>query len=297
MNIDQLNTQFGIPGNVEFIIEKGGLSYIKISNTHANALISLLGGQLLSYQPVSQSEDMLFISEKSFYEDGKAIRGGIPVCWPWFGVDPKGLQRPNHGFVRNHFWSVAHTASTPGETTVRLQFSEDHKAEKTWKHPFTLVLEFKIGTTLNLSLTTHNFDNKPFAITQAFHTYFKVGDINQVEVLGLEGCTYYDKLDQGRQKAQNGIVTIREETDRIYQDVDNLVVLNDKSLKRRIEIVSENCKTGVVWNPWAKAMPDLNPGDYRHFLCVETGNIAFDLIQIPPGGAHSLITTFTMTKN
>lgn len=240
---------------------------------------------------------MLFLSKKSLYEDGKAIRGGIPVCWPWFGPDPKGLLRPNHGFVRSHLWKVLRTENTDHETKVSLQFIESQKKDLTWKQPFALTLEFTIGVQLSLKLTTHNTGDKPFSITQAFHTYFRVGDISRVQVLGLEGCTYFDKLAQGTEKTQLGIVTVTEEVDRIYQDVNNHVCLNDPALNRRIEIVSQNCKTGVVWNPWqktAKKMADLGNQDYKHFVCVETGNIAFDLIQIPSGGKHSLLTTFNI---
>lgn len=295
MDIQQLNQEFGIFTYVTFISGQGHLPFIKIVNQNATALISLHGGQILSFKPTSETKDMLFLSDKSFYEDGKAIRGGIPVCWPWFGPDPKGLQRPNHGFVRTHLWKVLSTASTESETTVSLQFIESQKKDRTWKQPFTLNMDFTIANDLTLKLTTHNTGDKPFSITQAFHTYFRVGDINQIQVHGLENCNYFDKLDQGKEKVQTGVVKVTEEVDRIYQDVDHPLILEDQALKRRIEIVSQNCRTGVVWNPWqktARKMTDLGNQNYRHFVCVETGNIAFDLIQIPPSETHSLLTTF-----
>lgn len=297
MDIDLLNKNHGLPGFVNFIKGQGDLPFIKIRNQSATALISLLGGQILSYKPSTQATDMLFLSKKSFYEDGKAIRGGIPVCWPWFGPDPKGLHRPNHGFVRTHLWKVLNTASTDSETKITLQFIESQKSDRTWKQPFTLILDITISAQLSLKLTTHNTGDKPFSITQAFHAYFRIGDISQIQVLGLEGCTYFDKLDQGKEKIQADIVTISEETDRIYQDVANHVSLHDPVLSRRVDIVSQHCKTGVVWNPWqktARKMVDLGNQDYKHFVCVETGNIAFDLIQIPPGEAHCLFTSYTI---
>ncbi len=294
---DSLNSSFGIPGQIEFVNGAGGLPFISIRNQSAEATICLHGGQILSFKPTVQPIDSLFLSKKSFYEDGKAIRGGIPVCWPWFGPDPKGLQRPNHGFARNHLWSVADTASNETETRIVLQFTQHHKQETTWTFPFLLTLEFTIGQRLHLQLTTQNTGDKAFSITQAFHTYFRVGDIRRVRIFGLENCRYFDKLDQGKQKTQTGAVTISEEVDRIYEDVDNRVVLEDPLLNRRIEIVSQHCKTGVVWNPWEKSskkMADLGNQDYKHFVCVETGNIAFDLIQIPPGGKHSLLTYYAI---
>jgi len=296
MNIERLNANFGIQDQVNFETGNGGLPFIHVQNQSASALISLYGGQILSFKPVDEKADMLFLSKKSFYGDGKAIRGGIPVCWPWFGPDPKGLQRPNHGFVRNHLWEVTGTLTTETETKISLQFTESLKHEKTWKQPFTLTLQFSIAKTLVIKLVTENTGEKPFSITQAFHTYFSIGDINQVQVLGLEGCTYFDKLDQGKEKMQTDIVTITDEIDRIYEDIDNHLVLNDPANNRRIEIASENCRTGVVWNPWQKAMVDLEEQDYQCFVCVETGNIAFDLVQIPPGGKNSLITSYKIIR-
>lgn len=297
MNIKQLNDSFGIKDQLNFVTGNGGLTFINVHNQSASGLISLYGGQILSFKPVDEMADMLFLSNNALYEDGKAIRGGIPVCWPWFGPDPQGMQRPNHGFVRNHFWTVTGSTTTDAETKITLKFTGNQQTEKTWQQPFTLTLKFIIAQTLNLSLTTENTGDKPFSITQAFHTYFNVGDINQVQVSGLEGCIYIDKLDQSKEEIQTGVVTVAEEVERIYENIDRHVVLNDPALNRRIEIVSENCKTNVVWNPWQKAMPDLEKLDYQRFLCIETGNIVFDPVQIPPGGKHNLATSFKILRD
>lgn len=292
MDIRQLNSDFGIANQLEFIAGQGGLPMIRIGNRSANALISIYGAQVLSFRPLGQSEDLLFVSEQSAYSEGKAIRGGIPVCWPWFGPDPKGLQRPNHGFVRNHFWQVAETqALSDTETKVGLLFTESGKKEHTWKHAFTLKLEITIAETLKLKLTTLNTGEKPFAITQAFHSYFQIGNIKRVKISGLEDCDYFDKLDKGAQKPQLGSVTVSQEVDRIYTNVNNDLMIVDPVLKRRIQISAPETSTAVVWNPWTKTskkMSDLDDLDYKQFICVEAGNIAFDLIQIQPGHHHSL---------
>jgi glucose-6-phosphate 1-epimerase len=300
MDIHQLNRDYGIADQLEFIEGEGGMPFIAIRNEFATALISLHGGQILSFKPLGENADLLFLSSKSAYVDGKAIRGGIPVCWPWFGPDPKGLQRPNHGFVRNHCWSVLKMLTTQNETKVILQFFESYKKEKTWRQPFALTLEITVGKTLNLKLTTRNTGDKVFSITQAFHSYFHVGDINQVEVLGLAGCEYYDKLDQGTQKDQTGAVTVTEELDRIYTEVKNPIIINDTLLRRRIEIDSPGNETVVVWNPWqktSKTMTDLKNKSYQHFICVETGNIAFDLVQVLPGEETSFETRFSILRD
>ncbi|NOT11725.1 MAG: D-hexose-6-phosphate mutarotase [Methylococcaceae bacterium] len=300
MDIQQLNTEYGIADQLEFIKGKGGMPFIVIRNQSATALISLHGGQILSFKPLNEENDLLFLSSQSDYIDGKAIRGGMPVCWPWFGPDPKGLQRPNHGFVRNHCWSVARTAAADNETKVFLQFFEDYKKEKTWRQPFALTLEVTVGKSLRLKLITRNTGDKAFSITQAFHSYFLVGDINQVQVSGLEGYDYYDKLDQGTQKTQTGILTIAEEIDRIYTEVKNELIVNDPSLQRRIQIASPGNETVVVWNPWQKAsekMADLKNDSYQQFICVETGNIAFDLVQVLPDEEVCLETHFNIVRD
>ncbi len=254
MDINQLNSDFGIATQLEFIAGDGGFPFIRISNRCASALISVYGAQVLSFKPVGEAEDLLFLSQQSAYTEGKAIRGGIPICWPWFGPDPKGLQRPNHGFVRNHFWQVAKTeAISDAETKVSLFFTESFKHEKTWQQPFTLTLEITVGNALTLNLITHNTGDNTFAITQAFHSYFRIGAINRVQIQGLEDCDYFDKLDHGAQKHQSGAVTIKEEVDRIYTNTDTVLVIEDAAFKRRIQIRSASAKTAVVWNPWIKS--------------------------------------------
>lgn len=239
MDFQQLNNDFGITKQLEIIPGQGGMPMIKIGNASAMALISLYGGQVLSFRPVEQAEDVLFLSQQSAYAEGKAIRGGIPVCWPWFGPDPKGLQRPNHGFVRNHFWRLVKTeVLSANETNVSLLFNESFKQENTWRQPFMLLLDIGIGPSLQLKLTTFNTGDMPFSITQAFHSYFRVGDIKRVKIFGLEDCEYFDKLEQGTQKTQKGVLSVTEELDRVYVEARKDLLIVDPVLKRRIHSTS-----------------------------------------------------------
>ncbi|NOT83483.1 MAG: D-hexose-6-phosphate mutarotase [Methylococcaceae bacterium] len=298
MEIKQLNNDFGIAGQLEFVAGNGGFPFIKINNHSANALISIYGAQVLSFQPVAEAEDLLFLSQQSAYTEGKAIRGGIPLCWPWFGADPKRLHRANHGFVRNHFWQVADTeASSDGETKIKLLFNESFENAEIWHKPFTLILDITIGSSLSLNLTTYNTGDKAFSITQAFHSYFRISDIRRVQILGLAGCHYFDKLDQDAEKSQQGAVVITEEVDRIYTDPKNELIIVDAAFNRRIQISSTSTKTAVIWNPWTQAAPnisDLGNKAYKDFVCVEMGNIAFDHIEILPGEQNSLCANFAI---
>ena len=294
MDINKLNDNYGVSGRVEFITGNGGSPFIKIHNQNASALIALHGAQILSFKPHEQTHNMLFLSQKAWHQEGKSVHGGIPVCWPWFGPDPIGLQRPNHGFARDNLWEAGEVEDAEAETRITLRFSEQNKKEKTWKQPFLLTLDFTIGTSLSLKMSTRNTGDKPFTITEAFHAYFHIGDISRVRVWGLENRRYYDKLDQGQEKRQTGTLTVGEEVDRIYEEAGNPLIISDPVLDRRIELHSENCKNAVVWNPWHKRFSDLEADDYREFVCVETGNMAFDKVIIAPGEEHSIGTTFSI---
>ena len=301
MTIEQLNTQFGIAGQVEFIAGNGGLPMIQIKTAKAKALISIHAGQVLSYQPAGEAEDVMFLSAKAYYQDGKAIKGGAPVCWPWFGADPEGKGRPGHGFVRNRGWNVVATeALANGDIKVTVGLDDTTETQAIWSHAFSLRQEIVIGDTLNLSLITRNTGKEKFTITQAFHTYFKVGDIAQAKVLGLAGCDYLDKAGGGNtQKHQTGDVTIDAEVDRIYLDVGNTLIIDDGALNRRIQITSQNSKTAVVWNPWekiAKDMADLEDDDYKRLLCVETTNAANDVVEVAVGEECRLVANYRVIR-
>ncbi|HRB28765.1 MAG TPA: D-hexose-6-phosphate mutarotase [Nitrosomonas sp.] len=302
MNIEQLNNQYKITGQLEIIAGKDGLPMIQIKNAKAQALISIHAGQVLSFQPNGESEDVLFLSSKAYYQDGKAIKGGAPICWPWFGADPEGKGRPGHGFVRNRPWSVVATeALSNGDIKVTVGLDDTPETQAIWPHAFSLRQEIIIGDSLNLSLITRNTGKEKFSITQAFHTYFKVGDISCAKVLGLAGCYYLDKTSGGSvQKHQTGDVTIDAEVDRIYLNVGNTLTIDDSVLNRCIQITSQGSKTAVVWNPWekiAKEMADLEDTDYQRLLCVETTNAANDVVEVAPGNQCRLIANYQVIRN
>ncbi len=302
MTIEQLNANYRIAGQLEFITGKGGLSMIQVNSPKAKALISIHAGQVLSFKPANEPEDIMFLSEKAYYQDGKAIKGGAPVCWPWFGADPEGKERPGHGFVRNRPWNVLATEVTAnGDIKVTLGLVDTHETREIWPQSFSLLQEIVVSDSLNLSLITRNTGKEKFTITQAFHTYFKIGNIAQAKVLGLEGCDYIDKVGGGNdQKQQLGAVTIESEVDRIYLDVGNTLAIDDGVLNRRIQITSQGSKTAVVWNPWekiSKDMGDLEDADYQRLLCVETTNAANDVVEVAPDGECRLTANYRVIRN
>ena len=295
MTIEQLNADYGIADQLQFIEGKGGFPIIAIANSKAKATISIYGGQVLSFQPNGAAEDLLFVSEKAYYQDGKAIKGGAPVCWPWFGPDPEDLGRPSHGFMRNRLWSVLATETTPpGDTLVKLGLTDTEETREIWPHNYELSLEVLVGETLTMSLITKNTSSEIYTITQALHTYFTVGDINAIQVLGLDGAKYIDKVDDMKEKQQDGAIAIAGEVDRIYATVSDELIIDDPSLSRQIKLLSTGSKSAVVWNPWtekAAKMGDLDDREYLKFVCVETTNAGDDIVEIAPGSEYQLTVT------
>jgi len=294
---DQLNGAYGIEGKLMFVPGKGGLVMIKIDTELASSSISTYGGQVLSYQPRGQHQDLLFVSDSAYYQQGKAIKGGVPVCWPWFGPDPGGKGRPAHGFVRNRQWEVRSTTESDDGVKVILGVSVNEQTRNMWPNEFDLSIEILVGASLEIALITRNPGSHPITITQALHTYFAVGDIAKVEVLGLESRPYIDKLDNDREKTQKASVKIESETDRIYLDVESPLKISDQSLGRSININSTGAKSSVVWNPWeetAARMADLGNNDYQHMLCVETTNAGPDQVTVESGSQYRLVANFSI---
>ncbi len=296
-----MNRDFAIQDQLSIIEGEGGFPFIKIDNGTATALISIYAGQVLAYRPLSECEDLLFLSGKAYYKEGKAIKGGIPVCWPWFGPDPEEKGRPGHGFVRNRPWALSGTEATPeGETKVVLELTDNEETREIWPNAFQLLLEISVGTNLTVKLITRNTGDRSYSITQALHTYFKVGDIDRVKVLGLENLQYLDKADKGLEKTQQDEVRISEEVDRIYTGVQGNLTIDDTDLGRQILISSIGSRTAVVWNPWAKIaadMADLGDDDYKQLICVETANTADEIVEIPSGGESRLVAQYTIIRN
>jgi len=296
-----LNADFGISDQVVFVEGKGGLPFIQVNNSKASALISIYAAQVLSFKPVNEAEDFMFVSDNAYFQQGKAIKGGIPICWPWFGAAAEGSGNPDHGFVRNNYWRVSAVESLlNGDTKVQLEFVDSDKTRAMWPHQFNLCLDITISDSLTLSLVTENRGEKSFVITEALHAYFNVGDAAQVQVLGLEKTEYLDKTADFVQVCQVGAVTLQQATDRIHVNAGNNLTINDPVFKRKIRISSSGNKNVVVWNPWlegAEAMKDLESEDYKNFVCVEIANAASNIIEILPAAAYRMVTNYRVISD
>ncbi|AFY37961.1 Aldose 1-epimerase [[Leptolyngbya] sp. PCC 7376] len=296
MDIQQLNQDFGIDGSVRFTEERAGFPIIEIKNNFATAAISIYAAHVISYQPVNTDEDLIYLSEDVIYKIGTALRGGIPICWPWFGPHPTDGSKPSHGVARKTFWQVSSTeTTTTGATRVILKLTDSQESRALWDYRFELAIAVTVGETLNIELITRNTGDKAFDVTQALHTYFKIGNVDQVQVLGLDGCEYIDKVDGGEFKTQLGEVAIAAEVDRVYNDLPAELIIADPALNRKIHITSKNSTTAIVWNPWinkSKALGDFPNEGYKQMICVETANAAKEVITVQPQSQYSITVEY-----
>lgn len=298
MDIETLNSLYSHAGYVTFKEGPNGFPIALITTPHSTAAITPYGAHLLSYRFTSDSNDLLFLSDNAIFKEGTAIRGGVPICWPWFGPDPQKLGRTDHGLARTRMWNVVSSDLLPDqECSITFELSNTPETYALWPHHFQLILKLTVGKSLTFELTTHNLGDTPMKLTQALHTYFNVGDITQTRITGLEGFIYTDKTDGSREKLQKNVLIIDAETDRVYPTDGGDIVIHDNTLNRNIRIESVGSRTAVVWNPWIRVCEqkaDLNAEDYKKILCVETANAGDDIITLQPDEHYSLKALYTV---
>lgn len=268
MTIDQLNSQFSLPQHIFFAAGPGGITQAHINNEHATASVSLLGGQLLTFRPNGE-QPLLWMSQLAKYEVGEAIRGGVPVIFPWFGPHPERPDLGAHGLVRDQLWRVVGSEATEsGETKLVLGIDVDGR-ERGWDGMFSAEITITIGRQCTVTLTATNTGPKPFRWSGALHTYFAIGNIGSTPVAQLDGVTFKDKVHGGKHQ-QDGLINFTEETDRVYLDTTATTHILDNAQHRQIIVEKTNSDSTVVWNPGETAKKaDLAEGDYSNFLCIE----------------------------
>ena len=286
-----LNARFGLSGQLTFREGAGGLAVVEVANNQGSATIALQGAQVMTWAPRGQSP-VIWLSRAAKFAPGKSIRGGVPVCWPWFGPHATDTSLPAHGFARTVPWEVIGTQTmTDGSARIDFRLIKSDATRAPWPHSSQLECHVTVGATLEIELVTRNTDRIAVTIGDALHTYFEVGDIRQVTIQGLEGCPYLDKMDGGQRKQQTGPVTIGAETDRIYLNSSADCLIDDPGLTRRIRIRKRGSRSTVVWNPWIEKsakMGDFGENGYLNMVCVESANAADDVVTIAPGGEHRL---------
>lgn len=295
-DITQWNEQFGVPGRLMFAAGPGGLPVVEMVNERGKTAVSLHGAHVLSYQPHGQAP-VLWLSQLAEFAPSKAIRGGIPVIWPWFGSHPSDSSKPSHGFARRQLWGVQAAEVVDDRCQLTLTLTDSPESRAVWPHPFLLTLQVTLDTALRVELTTANTGDTPFVITQALHSYFTVSHIAHITITGLEQCAYLDQLDGMRRKRQLGAITFADEVDRIYIETTGDCLLDDPGLNRKIRVAKRGSGSTVVWNPWvakAQRMADFGDEEYQEMVCIETTNAADDEVTVWPGEGHGLTAVISV---
>jgi glucose-6-phosphate 1-epimerase len=296
-DIDTLNARYGIPGQLTVKAGPGDLAMVEVANAQASATLALQGAQVLQWAPLGQ-QPVIWLSGAARYAIGKSIRGGIPLCWPWFGPHPSEADFPAHGFARTSLWEIVDTqVLADGATRIGLRLKHTDASRALWPHAAELECQISVAATLEIDLLTRNTGSASITIGQALHTYFAVSDVRRTRIEGLEGCHYLDKVDGGRRKEQMGPVSFVAETDRTYLDTAADCLIDDPGLARRIRIHKRGSRSTVVWNPWiekATRLGDLGADGWLHMVCVESANAADDVVTVPPGAEHRLEVRYTL---
>jgi len=293
LSIEELNQRFAVAGVAKITAGKGGLPRVSVNTPAATAEIYLHGAQLTSWRPMG-GEEVIFLSGQSQFEPGRAIRGGIPVCFPWFRNKADDPKAPSHGFVRTKAWQLDSVTRDGDAVTISLSTASDEATRAWWPHDFLLVHQVIVGAELVQKLTVTNTGAAPLRFEEALHTYYRVGGATSVRIQGLDGVAYLDNTDGNREKRQEGDIVYTAATDRAYVNTTHAVEILDPILRRRIRLEKENSRTTVVWNPWvegAHALPDMADDEWRAMACVEASNIRALAVELAPGEQHTMRTS------
>jgi len=299
MLVTLLNDGLGIPGQLTFRDAGDGFFVADIENSHCTASVALQGAHLMTWQPKGE-EPVIWMSPVAKLVKGKSIRGGVPICWPWFGAHSYAPMFPGHGFARTVPWELIGTAALDDGST-QLKFRITEIDENQWPYPAPAEMHMTIGSSLEMTLSTDNQSDETITVGDALHTYFTVGDVSKIAVSGLDGCDYLDKVNDSARKTQKGNITIGSEVDRIYFDQGQDVVIEDQVMNRNIRIEKRGSHSTIVWNPWiekCKAMGDFGSDDgYLGMVCVESANAADDAVELAPGDSHHLWVRYSVEKS
>lgn len=288
MNIDQLDENFGIEAEIGFY-EEGEFIYAMVSNKFADATICLYGAHIINYNP-ARNVEVLWMSPDSPFENGKAIRGGIPVCFPWFGPHESNKELPQHGFARIMNWEVSKTEKlSSGENRITLQLCSSDETKKYWDYDFCAEMIFTVGAKLTVTLKVSNPSETSLDYTCALHSYFSLSGIENISIEGLKDTAYQNQLDGGEYVQKEELLRLSEETTRHYYNTKEDCIINDPVFNRSIRIEKEGSNNSTVWNPWAetcKQMGDVPDWAYETFVCLETVNKIDDVICLSAGESH-----------
>jgi glucose-6-phosphate 1-epimerase len=282
--------RFEIPGTAVIVWGNGGLPKVRITTPQVTAEMYLHGAHITSWKP-ADGEEVLFLSSQSRWEPGHAIRGGVPISFPWFADKADDSKAPAHGFVRTKSWQLEAITQAADGVTVSMFTESDENTRRWWPAEFRLNYRATFGPELRLELVATNTGETAMRFEEALHAYHSVENILKTRVGGLDTVQYIDKTDSNRKKVQQGEIAIVSETDRVYLNTSDAIQLEDPFMRRCTRVAKENSRTTVVWNPWvqkARSLSDLADDEWMQMICIETSNVSDFAVELAPGQQHKM---------
>jgi D-hexose-6-phosphate mutarotase len=291
--------KYDLPSGVTLDEGRGGLPRVSVATDLCTAELYLHGAHLCRWQPRSHPHPVLWMSRASRFETGAPIRGGVPICFPWFGPNAAVPEAPPHGLARISEWTLdGAEVERDGTAVIRLSWPSDAGTRAAAPADVDLAYEVRLGDALSMALTVANSAAAPLRFEEALHTYFAVSDVRHVGVEGLAGATFVDKTDGGTRKTQDdAVVTISRETDRLYVNTPATLTLTDPGFGRRIRVAKTGSLASVVWNPWiakSRAMSDFGDDEWPGMICIETANAAENAVTLPPAAGHTMTAVISL---
>ena len=291
MELHCLAREFAVPGVIDFA-EASGQQMVTLRHEQASVTLFLQGAQVTSYQP-SPDRELLWLSDLARYEPEVAIRGGIPICWPWFGAHSSQADWPKHGYARTSMFDVTHTDANEQGVEIILRLVSAPNLYSSQYADLVLDVSIRLGAGLEVELITRNKGDSPVVVTAALHNYFQVSNIEQVSIPALQGKDYLDKLKDYERFTQRGDLRFSSEVDRVFQAMDGSISLDivDPGRAENTHLSAWGVENAVVWNPWregAMQIGDFDHQGYETMVCVEPANALEDAVEIPSGGSHRM---------
>lgn len=292
-----LQQQFAVAG-LRFSSTDEGLLIAHVDTPQCTGSIALQGAHVLGWQPAHAKQPVLWMSSQARFAPGKSIRGGIPVCWPWFGPHASGSAQPAHGYARTAAWKLENVSLNANGVMQMVLQLDNQPPEGLPFGAVALTLTVDWGAELSLRLSSSNHGASAVKLGEALHTYFAVSDIGNIAVAGLEGVRYWDTVGTVAAKEQAGNIAFTQETDRVYVNSPETCTIVDAAWNRQIVIEKHGSLSTVVWNPWtdkAQRMGDLGePDGWRGFVCVETANAWDNCFDLAPGQSSEMTVRYSV---
>lgn len=289
----RLTTTKTLSQHVSMQVDENGFEFVVINHQQFDAAFSLHGAHLIHFK-TKQQAPLIYLSKTTHFNHSKAIRGGVPICWPWFGntAESKSKNLPSHGFARISKWTISNLKDTAQGVDIEFSLTANVETMAMWNHDFNLTLKASLSDHVELTLSTENTGNTDFTYSGALHTYLHVENSKNCSVNGL-AASYKDSLDNGTRKNNDQILIINDVVDSIYDANEQQIVVTESGSHRKITVDNEGNDSVVVWNPWiekAKAFADMPDDGYKTMLCIESAITAEQGIVVKAGQTHLLKT-------